>query len=157
MPSRHLVLASPIRALRTRLPSLRSVLPSRQIVLNEIFCPRIARIFVQASQKTELVRVMPSAAENVKEIGTLIDLGVKCLEFSCKRAQSRTCSGYAERSRKSQRRGTTPKDRFPVTHSDTKILLLFHQSQTNVIAFFLSAQSVILPFAIFTLLLFRKF
>ncbi|MFW5603834.1 MAG: hypothetical protein ACOCNJ_04065, partial [Bacteroidales bacterium] len=74
-----------------------------------------------------------------------------------KRAQSRTCSGYAERSRKSQRRGTTPKDRFPVTHSDTKILLLFHQSQTNVIAFFLSAQSVILPFAIFTLLLFRKF
>ena len=34
---------------------------------------------------------------------------------------------------------------------------LFHQSQTNVIAFFLSAQSVILPFAIFTLLLFRKF
>ena len=58
---------------------------------------------------------------------------------------------------KSQRRGTTPKDRFPVTHSDTKILLLFHQSQTNVIAFFVSAQSVILPFAIFTLLLFRKF
>ena len=31
----------------------------------------------------------------------------ECLEFSCKRAQSRTCSGYAERSRKSQRRGTT--------------------------------------------------
>ena len=84
-------------------------------------------------------------------------ISTKCLEFSCKRAQSRTCSGYAERSRKSQRRGTTPKDRFPVTHSDTKILLLFHQSQTNVIAFFLSAQSVILPFAIFTLLLFRKF
>ena len=50
---------------------------------------------------------MPSAAENVKEIGTLIDLGVKCLEFSCKRVQSRTCSGYAERSRKSRRRGTT--------------------------------------------------
>ena len=45
---------------------------------------------------------MPSAAENVKEIGTLIDLGVKCLEFSCKRVQSRTCSGYAERSRKSR-------------------------------------------------------
>ena len=78
---------------------------------------------------------MPSAAENVKEIGTLIDLGVKCLEgttersdgnrvrsaristtrttcleFSCKRAQSRTCSGYAERSRKSRRSGTTPQD-----------------------------------------------
>ena len=59
-----------------------------------------------------------------------------CLEFSCKRAQSRTIalsqmskieftrilpwraiallrtySGYAERSRKSQRRGTTPQDR----------------------------------------------
>ena len=31
----------------------------------------------------------------------------ECLEFSCKRAQSRTCSGYAERSRKSRRRGTT--------------------------------------------------
>ena len=34
-------------------------------------------------------------------------ISTKCLEFSCKRAQSRTCSGYAERSRKSQRRGTT--------------------------------------------------
>ena len=30
-----------------------------------------------------------------------------CLEFSCKRAQSRTCSGYAERSRKSRRSGST--------------------------------------------------
>ena len=29
VPSRHIVLASPIRALRTRLPSLRSVVPSR--------------------------------------------------------------------------------------------------------------------------------
>ena len=29
VPSRHLVLASPIRALRTRLPTLRSVVPSR--------------------------------------------------------------------------------------------------------------------------------
>ena len=35
-----------------------------------------------------------------------------CLEFSCKRAQSRTCSGYAERSRKSQRKGTTPQDMY---------------------------------------------
>ena len=34
-------------------------------------------------------------------------LCVKCLEFSCKRVQSRTCSDYAERSRKSRRRGTT--------------------------------------------------
>ena len=44
VPSRHIVLGSPIRGLRPRLPSLRSVLPSRQIVLNEIFCPRIARM-----------------------------------------------------------------------------------------------------------------
>ena len=29
VPSRHIVLTSPIRALRTRLPSLRSVVPSR--------------------------------------------------------------------------------------------------------------------------------
>ena len=29
VPSRHIVLGSPIRALRTRLPSLRSVVPSR--------------------------------------------------------------------------------------------------------------------------------
>ena len=29
VPSRHIVFASPIRALRTRLPSLRSVVPSR--------------------------------------------------------------------------------------------------------------------------------
>ena len=33
-----------------------------------------------------------------------------CLEFSCKRVQSRTCSGYAECSRKSRRSGTTPQD-----------------------------------------------
>ena len=39
VPSRHIVLTSPIRALRTRLPSLRSVLPSRQITLNEIVLP----------------------------------------------------------------------------------------------------------------------
>ena len=39
VPSRHIGFGSPIRALRTRLPSLRSVLPSRQIVLNEIFLP----------------------------------------------------------------------------------------------------------------------
>ena len=38
----------PIRGLRPRLLSLRSVLPSRQIVLNEIFCPRIARIGTNA-------------------------------------------------------------------------------------------------------------
>ena len=31
-------------------------------------------------------------------------------KFSCKRAQSRTCSGYAECSRKSRRSGTTPQD-----------------------------------------------
>ena len=29
---------------------------------------------------------MPSAAENVKEIGTLIDLGVKCLEGTTERS-----------------------------------------------------------------------
>ena len=39
VPSRHIVFGSPIRALRTRLPSLRSVLPSRQIALNEILLP----------------------------------------------------------------------------------------------------------------------
>ena len=41
LPGRINAIASS-RGLRTRLPSLRSVLPSRQIVLNEIFCPRIA-------------------------------------------------------------------------------------------------------------------
>ena len=38
------------------------------------------------------------------------DTKTMCLEFSCKRAQSRTCSGYAECSRKSRRSGTTPQD-----------------------------------------------
>ena len=39
VPSRHVVLVVLIRGLRPRLPSLRSVLPSRQIALNEIFLP----------------------------------------------------------------------------------------------------------------------
>ena len=34
VPSRHIVLASPIRALRARLPSLRSVVPSRHLTVN---------------------------------------------------------------------------------------------------------------------------
>ena len=43
----------------------------------------------------------------VQFVGKNISLRTICLEFSCKRAQSRTCSGYAERSRKSRRRGST--------------------------------------------------
>ena len=39
VPSRHVVLVVLIRGLRPRLPSLRSVLPSRQIALNEIVLP----------------------------------------------------------------------------------------------------------------------
>ena len=39
VPSRHIVLVVLIRGLRPRLPSLRSVLPSRQIALNEIVLP----------------------------------------------------------------------------------------------------------------------
>ena len=47
---------------------------------------RAAANFRASECRAELVRAMPSAAENVKK-------------FSCKRVQSRTCSGYAERSR----------------------------------------------------------
>ena len=39
VPSRHVVLVVLIRGLRPRSPSLRSVLPSRQIALNEILLP----------------------------------------------------------------------------------------------------------------------
>ena len=58
----------------------------------------ISRIFVQASavelahiaeRSRKSQEIMPSTAENI--------------EFSCKRVQSRTCSSYAERSRKSQK------------------------------------------------------
>ena len=45
VPARHIVFGSPIRALRTRLPSLRSVLPSRQIATLcsafQAHCPRL--------------------------------------------------------------------------------------------------------------------
>ena len=71
VPARHIVLSSPIRGLRPRLLSLRSVLPSRQIVLNEIFCPRIARIFVQASAKPnlfELCRAQPKMSKKLTRI-----------------------------------------------------------------------------------------
>ena len=44
VPSRHIVLGSPIRALRTRLPSLRSVVPSRHSSSTKSFYPRISRI-----------------------------------------------------------------------------------------------------------------
>ena len=53
---------------------------------------RAAANFRASECRAELVRAMPSAAENVKK-------------FSCKRVQSRTCSGYAERSRKCQEKG----------------------------------------------------
>ena len=43
----------------------------------------------------------------VQFVGNNISLRAICLEFSCKRVQSRTCSDYAERSRKSRRSGTT--------------------------------------------------
>ena len=39
VPSRHIGSVTTIRGLRPRLPSLRSVLPSRQIALNEIVLP----------------------------------------------------------------------------------------------------------------------
>ena len=48
LPSRQNHCNRLLRGLRPRLLSLRSVLPSRQIVLNEIFCPRIARIGTNA-------------------------------------------------------------------------------------------------------------
>ena len=70
VPSRHIVPALSFRGLRPRLLSLRSVLPSRQIVLNEILLPTNCTNFRASECKTELVRVMPSAAENVKEIDT---------------------------------------------------------------------------------------
>ena len=92
----------------------------------------ISRHFRCTQDNFKLSQVVPVV---VTKIDTLIDLGVKCLEgttersdgnrvrsarigeartmcleFSCKRAQSRTCSGYAECSRKSRRSGTTPQD-----------------------------------------------
>ena len=66
---------------------------------------------MQASQKTELVRVMPSAAENVKEIGTLIDLGVKCLEGTTERSDgNRVRSARIGEARTRCLEGTTPQD-----------------------------------------------
>ena len=45
VPARHIVFGSPIRALRTRLPSLRSVVPSRHLSSTKYFCPQISRIY----------------------------------------------------------------------------------------------------------------
>ena len=61
----------------------------------------ISRHFRCTQDNFKLSQVVPVV---VTKIDTLIDLGEdECLEFSFKRAQSRTCSGYAERSRKCQR------------------------------------------------------
>ena len=68
-----------------------------------------------------------------------------------KALRRRTCSLYFAT-------GVLPNiscDAVPFRH--LKTLRPFSQLQTNVIAFPFSAQSVIFPFAIFTLLLFRKF
>ena len=72
VPARHIVLSSPIRGLRPRLLSLRSVLPSRQIVLNEIFCPRIARIFVQASAKPNLFELCRAQPKMSKKLARMV-------------------------------------------------------------------------------------
>ena len=54
---------------------------------------------------------MPSAAENVKEIGTLIDLGVKCLEGTTERSDgNRVRSARKGEARTMCLEGTTPKD-----------------------------------------------
>ena len=62
---------------------------------------------------------MPSAAENVKEIGTLIDLGVKCLEGTTERSDgNRARSVRLNKDGTMCLEGTTPKDRLQGTHSD---------------------------------------
>ena len=54
---------------------------------------------------------MPSAAENVKEIGTLIDLGVKCLEGTTERSDgNRVRSARIGEVRTMCLEGTTPQD-----------------------------------------------
>ena len=54
---------------------------------------------------------MPSAAENVKEIGTLIDLGVKCLEGTTERSDgNRVRSARKGEARTTCLEGTTPQD-----------------------------------------------
>ena len=47
VPSRHIVLTSPIRALRTRLPSLRSVVPSRHALSLYLFAHESQAAFTQ--------------------------------------------------------------------------------------------------------------
>ena len=44
VPSRHIVPAPPFRALRTRLSSLRSVVPSRHLTLNATNCNTLASL-----------------------------------------------------------------------------------------------------------------
>ena len=57
---------------------------------------------------------MPSAAENVKEIGTLIDLGVKCLEGTTERSDgNRVRSARKGEARTMCLEGTTPQDMPP--------------------------------------------
>ena len=63
-----------------------------QVVFCCLCCRKIQRL-CKARAEAKFTWIMPSRRQ-----------------FSCKRVQSRTCSGYAERSRKSRRSGTTPKD-----------------------------------------------
>ena len=60
-------------------------------------CDRPGRHLIHCNYSCQLVQF----------VGKTISLRTICLEFSCKRVQSRTCSDYAERSRKSRRRGST--------------------------------------------------
>ena len=61
VPSRHIVLASPFRALRTRLPSLRSVVPSRHLTPKSINVP-ISLTFSAALGITRTSSVLHSLA-----------------------------------------------------------------------------------------------
>ena len=54
MPSRHVVLASPFRALRTRLPSLRSVVPSRHITQATLALKMFKFVKIRATEQVAI-------------------------------------------------------------------------------------------------------
>ena len=74
VPSRHIVHYALIRALRTRLLSLRSVVPSRHLTHNftlalhkrSFYLPTNFTNFRASEHRAEFIRNLPSAAENIE-------------------------------------------------------------------------------------------
>ena len=110
MPGRHYATGHVNKKL-IALVQIRATDPVAILIHCNYSCP-----FVQFVGKTISLRAICLEGSTERSDGNRVrsaricEVRTMCLEFSCKRAQSRTCSGYAECSRKSRRSGSTPQD-----------------------------------------------